>query len=768
MPSLRVLAYGNEPLADFVARLARRHGAISAREFLKHHRMPAAGVLQGHAVEQIARFADVNPAILGKGVAVAILPTGVEIAGQDLGRQFRRPRTAPVCPACLREDEERLRGPATFRAHRRSIWLLDAVVACPEHGCRLIVPEPAELHPVDPRRIDPRFGGGTVDLSCVAVEAATRSEVALARFVAGRLGCGVDQTPELIRDMSLKDALALFVRLGALRDAGAGPSSLGLKKLGRIETDAAMLAGYDVVADGPTGIVGFARELTARAARGARSAPTPRKVYGRFLAWLLENRARPGFQPLIDVVVEHGLAELSVDAKSRFFQGRTEHRAIYPLSAAAKELGVRKWRAYEALIALGHLEPRPLCENGRRVGIADLPVARSSLSEVRDFLDDLVVTRSANAILGFKASVLVKAGLISRHLSDGKIAKGERKLNLVFYSRRELDEFLGRVCADAPLVLTRPTGQISVTECLRTFRVPVLEMLQAILAGKITPTAVMRTSAPGLAGVLVRTDDVRQLVSVRSQAPSGTIVGMAQLAAALGVSGPVAKDMVDLGLVQSSGWRCVPFSSKMRAFQGAEIERVRRELITARQLATLYRLSALELNKILHRAGIQALVPVGNTLVYRKSEVEEALGAPGPASTPPSAPSASQAIARSNAISAYRLTDDQWEWIESLMPRRLGPHRLDDRLFVDAVLIRHRAGIPWHDLPAESGRWGTVYARFVRSVKQRLITSILERLASDPANPHRLLDARLAAAIGARNVKRSGARGGAPAGQQPR
>ncbi|MEH1901590.1 MAG: transposase [Nostoc sp.] len=50
----------------------------------------------------------------------------------------------------------------------------------------------------------------------------------------------------------------------------------------------------------------------------------------------------------------------------------------------------------------------------------------------------------------------------------------------------------------------------------------------------------------------------------------------------------------------------------------------------------------------------------------------------------------------------YALRDDQWERIKDLLPGRdgyVGGTAKDNRLFVEAVLYRYRAGIPWRDLP---------------------------------------------------------------------
>lgn len=54
----------------------------------------------------------------------------------------------------------------------------------------------------------------------------------------------------------------------------------------------------------------------------------------------------------------------------------------------------------------------------------------------------------------------------------------------------------------------------------------------------------------------------------------------------------------------------------------------------------------------------------------------------------------------------YALLDVQWDRIKELLPGQAGQPGAtakDNRLFVDAVLYRYRAGIPWCDLP---GRFG--------------------------------------------------------------
>ena len=54
------------------------------------------------------------------------------------------------------------------------------------------------------------------------------------------------------------------------------------------------------------------------------------------------------------------------------------------------------------------------------------------------------------------------------------------------------------------------------------------------------------------------------------------------------------------------------------------------------------------------------------------------------------------------------LRDDQWERIKDFLPGReghVGGTAANNRLFVEAVLYRYRAGIPWRDLPERFGDW---------------------------------------------------------------
>jgi transposase len=66
----------------------------------------------------------------------------------------------------------------------------------------------------------------------------------------------------------------------------------------------------------------------------------------------------------------------------------------------------------------------------------------------------------------------------------------------------------------------------------------------------------------------------------------------------------------------------------------------------------------------------------------------------------------------------------------------VGATAKDNRLLVEAALHRHRAGIPWRDLPERSGEWKKAHTRFGRWAKSGVWAS-----AAD--NEHAMIDSTL-------------------------
>src|SRR5262245_809750 len=94
----------------------------------------------------------------------------------------------------------------------------------------------------------------------------------------------------------------------------------------------------------------------------------------------------------------------------------------------------------------------------------------------------------------------------------------------------------------------------------------------------------------------------------------------------------------------------------------------------------------------------------------------------------------------------YALRDDQWDQIKDLLPGReghVGATAKDNRLFVEAVLYRYRAGIPWRDLPERFGPWKAVHTRFSRWAKSGVWEKVFKHLAQDADNEYAMIDSTI-------------------------
>ena len=107
----------------------------------------------------------------------------------------------------------------------------------------------------------------------------------------------------------------------------------------------------------------------------------------------------------------------------------------------------------------------------------------------------------------------------------------------------------------------------------------------------------------------------------------------------------------------------------------------------------------------------------------------------------------------------YALRDEQWERIKELLPGRAGTVGViakDNRLFVEAVLYRYRAGIPGRDLPERFGDWKNVHRRGSRWAASGVWKRIFRTLASDANNEYAMIDSTIVRA----HQHSAGAKGG--------
>ena len=91
------------------------------------------------------------------------------------------------------------------------------------------------------------------------------------------------------------------------------------------------------------------------------------------------------------------------------------------------------------------------------------------------------------------------------------------------------------------------------------------------------------------------------------------------------------------------------------------------------------------------------------------------------------------------------VTDDEWSVISPLLPSELGrgcrPAQ-DNRRYFEGMLWIARSGSQWRLLPAEYGKWNSVYRRFRRWCATGVWDALLETLAdlAIPDNSAHMID----------------------------
>jgi transposase len=89
------------------------------------------------------------------------------------------------------------------------------------------------------------------------------------------------------------------------------------------------------------------------------------------------------------------------------------------------------------------------------------------------------------------------------------------------------------------------------------------------------------------------------------------------------------------------------------------------------------------------------------------------------------------------------LTDAQWALIEPhCIGKKSDPGRSgdDNRRFMEAVLWKARTSSPWRDLPAELGKWNTVFKRFDDWSKAGVFEAIFEAVSGEPDMEYAMID----------------------------
>lgn len=97
-------------------------------------------------------------------------------------------------------------------------------------------------------------------------------------------------------------------------------------------------------------------------------------------------------------------------------------------------------------------------------------------------------------------------------------------------------------------------------------------------------------------------------------------------------------------------------------------------------------------------------------------------------------------------MSDVKLSDAEWKKIREFLhedPNVYMGNEAECRRFVEAVKWISRSSAQWRLLPAEYGKWNTVYKRFVRRCEAGVWERLVGHLAGDPDMKNEILDSTI-------------------------
>lgn len=104
----------------------------------------------------------------------------------------------------------------------------------------------------------------------------------------------------------------------------------------------------------------------------------------------------------------------------------------------------------------------------------------------------------------------------------------------------------------------------------------------------------------------------------------------------------------------------------------------------------------------------------------------------------------------------FDLSDDEWAFLEPLLPSKRKSARQDDRRVLNGIFYILRTGAPWRDLPERYGPHTTIYNRFNRWSRRGIFKRMFDQLAAKSRDSLHLIDSSFVKAHRAS----SGAKGG--------
>ncbi|QIR84943.1 TniQ family protein [Paracoccus sp. AK26] len=464
----------DETPASWAARLSVLHGCSTLRTFLSDQSIASPDFLHGRrsVIDRLCEVAGQDAAPVWHNTAVSVGNQNFTLRSEPFPASMMVREETRFCPLCLHQDDLLGGDPGICRRDRLA-WSLRVVTTCPEHGIALIYRGRDHRDKMQRKLIEhvPERGATLVAL---AENGMRREPSPLQTYVLGRLEGR--SGPQWLDGQTLEQAVRTTQMLGVVMAFG---TTINLGSVDRDGWDLAGRMGWRWVAAGEHGLHAAFAELQAAAFERGQGGQNYFTVLGQLYRWLLEPGNRPDHGPIKQLLRNYIVQNMDVCVGRDLLGERIERRRKYSVQSLALQSGLHPQTLGKVLVerrligAENADKPASIllvdAEEGRQ--------AAASLSRSVPFVQLPALLGATRPI----ASCLIDLGV----LTPLTRSQGENTRDKCGFDALEVEQALEQIHVMVPEMSDVPAEWVSLNQCSKRARIPMRDLLQMILSGKL-------------------------------------------------------------------------------------------------------------------------------------------------------------------------------------------------------------------------------------------------------------------------------------------
>lgn len=494
-PSLELR--GGESPASFLSRLALLHRAQSLSVFALDMGFQHQHIVDGDPVA-LSRLAAVSGAPVEQLFDQAIVreQNHYLYRGQTFARTSLRRARVMACPQCLAEDLAE--GSDPWRASGRSDWLFQHYRVCMTHRVELVElgdgSDPLPTHDFA-RRTAPQIAG----IPALAHEAKPSNPTELEQYLEARLNGG--SGPRWLDSLPFYVAWRTCEVIGAVDRNGRDAP---IRDLSEEDWRHAGSRGYAIAAGGPDRIRAFLHELWSTSSCARQGAAGPQAWFGQFFKWLYAMKGDLNYGPVQAIAIGFVADTAPVSPDDRLFGKQiVQERRLHSVFTAHRASGIHRKRLRRVLRASGVLPPDSdhLSDN-----LVTFPL--SAGESIIELLQNVITLKQAETYINagrVHTKLLAEHGFIQPVERHDRLELGDQR-----YDRRELDEFIKRLFANAVWVKEPEWPQMTIAAAAKRACCSAMEIVKLILDHQLRWVGSW-TATTGYQSILVDVVEIKRL-----------------------------------------------------------------------------------------------------------------------------------------------------------------------------------------------------------------------------------------------------------------